>query len=269
MIFALRARPPCTKRRLSLREPKGYSSSSTPKMFNYWFIIPRFRRLSTGKLENFSLFVPFSGAGRRAPLCGAGMRPHFLWVLPKENGRARSKEKRFSRKWPSGHLRRIREWSETVQSKIRMTSAECALHGRTNNLAAANCDILTNLLGAGRKVSASIIALPASSQGGRDSRKRLSSRLVLQSAYLRGERMHPPALSEAGSAEIEAPANPFTTPFLHRKHKIAEALLFDCPCGAHSAEDSRHLCRNRLARPPYRAKRHPVDADFAPDALFF
>ena len=98
VIFALRARPPCTKRRLSLREPKGYSSSSTPKMFNYWFIIPRFRRLSTGKLENFSLFVPFSGAGRRAPLCGAGMRPHFLWVLPKENGRARSKERRFRAK---------------------------------------------------------------------------------------------------------------------------------------------------------------------------
>ena len=27
-----------------------------------------------------------------------GMRPHFLWVLPKENGRARSKERRFQRK---------------------------------------------------------------------------------------------------------------------------------------------------------------------------
>ena len=106
MIFALRARPPCTKRRLSLREPKGYSSSSTPKMFNYWFIIPRFRRLSTGKLENFSLFVPFSGAGRRAPLCGAGMRPHFLWVLPKENGRARSKERRFSPNLTPSQVRR-------------------------------------------------------------------------------------------------------------------------------------------------------------------
>ena len=31
VIFALRARPPCTKRRLSLRELKGYSSLSTPK----------------------------------------------------------------------------------------------------------------------------------------------------------------------------------------------------------------------------------------------
>ena len=43
-----------------------------------------------------------------------------------------------------------------------MTSAECAQNWQTKNFTAANCDILTNLLVAGRKVSASISALPAS-----------------------------------------------------------------------------------------------------------
>ena len=94
MIFALRARPPCTKRRLSLREPKGYSSSSTPKMFNYWFIIPRFRRLSTGKLSNLS---PFRGRGGGAAL-RRGNAPLFSLGLAQRKWPRPVKRKALSRK---------------------------------------------------------------------------------------------------------------------------------------------------------------------------
>ena len=99
MIFALRARPPCTKRRLSLREPKGYSSSSTPKMFNYWFIIPRFRRLSTGKLSNLS---PFRGRGGERRFAARECAPIFFGSCPKKMAAPGQKKGAFAqsrRRW--------------------------------------------------------------------------------------------------------------------------------------------------------------------------
>ena len=77
-----------------MREPKGYSSLSTPKMFNYWFIIPRFRRLSTGKLSNLS---PFRGRGGGAAL-RRGNAPLFSLGLAQRKWPRPVKRKALSRK---------------------------------------------------------------------------------------------------------------------------------------------------------------------------
>ena len=48
-----------------------------------------------------------------------GMRPHFLWVLPKENGRARSKERRFGPALPTGGTKLgMRIGQETADSNL-------------------------------------------------------------------------------------------------------------------------------------------------------
>ena len=50
MIFTLRARPPCTKTAALFAGTEGLLVLIYAKMFNYWIIISRFWRLSTGKL---------------------------------------------------------------------------------------------------------------------------------------------------------------------------------------------------------------------------
>ena len=95
VIFALRARPPCTKTAALFAGTKGILVLIYAKNVQLLVYHTTFSPFVNGKVEQF---VPFPGAGRGAPLCGAGMRPHFLWVLPKENGRARSKERRFRAK---------------------------------------------------------------------------------------------------------------------------------------------------------------------------
>ena len=53
MIFALRARPPCTKTAALFAGTEGVLVLIYAKMFNYWIIISRFWRLSTKKLGVF------------------------------------------------------------------------------------------------------------------------------------------------------------------------------------------------------------------------
>ena len=98
MIFALRARPPCTITAALFAGIKGVLVLIYAKNVQFLNYHTTFLPFVNGKVEEFVSFVSFPGTGRGAPLCGAGMRPHFLWVLPKENGRARSKERRFRAK---------------------------------------------------------------------------------------------------------------------------------------------------------------------------
>ena len=51
VIFALRARPPCTKTAALFAGTEGVLVLIYAKMFNYWIIISRFCCLSTGKLR--------------------------------------------------------------------------------------------------------------------------------------------------------------------------------------------------------------------------
>ena len=68
MIFTLRFSPSYTNRRLSSQKPKGYSSLSTPNIFNYRFIISCFTRLSTG----FRLVFPAFCVKKIPPTKGSG-----------------------------------------------------------------------------------------------------------------------------------------------------------------------------------------------------
>ena len=93
MIFTLRTRPPCTKTAALFAGTEGLLVLIYAKMFNYWIIISRFWRLSTGKLGVFRLFGAggrhprplVKGQKRASPLPGAGplsVRP--AWA--KSNG---------------------------------------------------------------------------------------------------------------------------------------------------------------------------------------
>ena len=91
MIFTLRTRPPCTKTAALFAGTEGLLVLIYAKMFNYWIIISRFWRLSTGKLGVFRLF----GDGGRPGFAGRGCGPPtFLWVAPKE----KSPPQRWKRK---------------------------------------------------------------------------------------------------------------------------------------------------------------------------
>ena len=78
MIFALRTRPPCTKTAALFAGTKGVLVLIYAKNVQFLNYHTTFLPFVNGKVEEF---VPLSEGG--------GLRPHFLWVLPKENGRAR------------------------------------------------------------------------------------------------------------------------------------------------------------------------------------
>ena len=77
MIFTLRTRPPCTKTAALFAGTEGLLVLIYAKMFNYWIIISRFWRLSTGKLGDFS---PFRGTGDGPASPGGDAAPTFLWI---------------------------------------------------------------------------------------------------------------------------------------------------------------------------------------------
>ena len=89
MIFTLRTRPPCTKTAALFAGTEGLLVLIYAKMFNYWIIISRFWRLSTGKLGVFRLFGDggrhprplVKGQKRASPLPGAGPLSSLIAVL--------------------------------------------------------------------------------------------------------------------------------------------------------------------------------------------
>ena len=58
VIFTLRLPLPYTDRQLSLQKPKGYSSLSTPYIFNYRIMIPYFAHLSRRSAQTPLIFRP-------------------------------------------------------------------------------------------------------------------------------------------------------------------------------------------------------------------
>ena len=173
-----------------------------------------------------SLFYPkgrgYGSACGRDGECAAlrrGNEPPFSFRLAEKKTAVHGQKKRRLRAKSASTgclFARYGGRASRFRHRCRESSAECASPRLSNQPSAANCGILTTLLGAGRKVSASITALPASSQGRRDirkrqSRQRLSSRSALPRQTQKNDSTAEAVRSEAERTERNAGQMQFCT----------------------------------------------------------